>query len=396
MSLLNDALRKKEREMRPPVESAPGAIAPITPRPQRRRLSWIVGIGTAALLAAGLGIGLTVQSIEAPSASILPASSYRSASQSIAPEILPSPVVETLPTAPSPLLPEANTSPAMPGNDARVAKREPILRAPIHPNNQVSPSQMETRPLPQSPNVAAPGDISPTPLNDPNSTEAVEIPSQTVPPLDRHGDVVAEPPLAERYMRKALAYHQQGRLERAIALYREVLQLQPDHFDARFNLASAYIERGEFEHAHRIAQALYHQDNTNSQVITNLAIAKIGLGQYRQALILLDRIADTPQAESFTVYLHKGIACCGLQQLDAAIGWYQKAEGLNPDQPQLLFNLALAYDRHQEYSQALRYYQAHQKVVSDGRGPLNGGVQQRITALRSYLAAAHSQERFEP
>jgi Tfp pilus assembly protein PilF len=396
MSLLNDALRKKEREMRLPVESAPGAIAPITPRSQRRRLSWIVGIGTAALLAAGLGIGLTVQSIEAPSASILPPPSYRLASQSIVPEILPSPAVETVPPALSVPLPEANGSPAVPGNDARIARREPILRTPIHPNSQVSPSQVETRPLPQSPNTAVPGDLSTTPLEDSDSTQAVEMPAQTVPPSDRHGDVVVEPPLAERYLRKALAYHQQGHLERSIALYREVLQLQPDHFDARFNLASAYIERGEFGHAHRIAQALYHQDNTNPQVITNLAIAKIGLGQYRQALTLLDRIADTPQAESFTVYLHKGIACCGLHQLDAAIGWYQKAEGLNPDQPQLLFNLALAYDRRQEYSQALRYYQAHQKVVSDGRGPAPSGVQQRITALRSYLAAAHSQERFKP
>jgi len=382
MSLLNDALRKKQREMRRPAAVAPGAIVPPASPRQRGRMLWIAGIGTTVLLAVGLGIGLTVLSIEAPATSVWPSSSASPAPQPAAREIIPSPNDEPSPTA----------SP----KDAPVIARDPEWRAAVGPTKDASAGQAEMKiRLPQPSPAASPTTVATTPQVDSKAEEAFHRPSPSVPSEDPGGDVATDPPLAERYFRKALSYHAQGRLPKAIAFYRDVLQLQPDHFDARFNLASAYIESGAFEDAHRIAQALYRRDPASPQVLTNLAITKIGLGQYRQALTLLDQAADTPHAETFTILLHKGIACRGLHQLDAALAWYHKAEDLNPDHPQLLFNLALAYDRRQAFDQALHYYQAYRKVVSDGQDRVPSGIQQRIAALRSYLAR-HSQESRKP
>jgi tetratricopeptide (TPR) repeat protein len=227
------------------------------------------------------------------------------------------------------------------------------------------------------------------------SHQTAVLPAGLAPlPTGRETSPPAGPaPQAERYYRKALSYHRQGRLDRAIALYREVVQLEPQHFDARFNLVSAYIDTREFTKAHRIASELYQQDSANQQVLANLAIAKIGLGQSREAIQLLDQVADLPHTAMFTVYLHKGLAYRHLDQMDTAIGWYQRAEELQPDNPQLLFNLALAHDRQQHYREAVHYYQAYvQQARDDEKGRAVKDIRQRLHMLRSYVAERTAQE----
>jgi tetratricopeptide (TPR) repeat protein len=394
MSLLNDALRKKDREQHPPVEGAAGLAPRPAPPRKRKRLFWIAGIGTVALLAAGLGIGLVLHAIETPAASMRTASAGRTAAdappQAAAAmanaDLAPGTAVEAIPSPDRPRTVSADTASADPAAADAAADLGRAADRQASPEADLPRPQGPVREPRRAPALkASAGERAATP--NPGKAAAHDAP----PPA-----AADEKVRAERYFRKALSYHRQGRLPRAIALYREALQLQPNHADARFNLIAAYIDTGEFDQARRIAETLCRQDGANPQVLTNLAVAHIGLGQFREALDLLDRASASPGASMFTVWLHKGIACRGLDAPDAAIHWYQKAEALNPDHPQLLFNLALAYDSRQDYEKALQYYRAYRERTTGDEDREQKGIRRRIAALQSYLAAETSKEGRKP
>jgi len=392
MSLLNDALRKKDREQRSPGHLAGGRPQGAVPPNSRHRRHWIVVIVVTLLLAIGVGVGLIVYSFEATSVLALEPSPSNQSEDVVGVDAAPSPTsdvrasfVES--TAPSP------------------EKRASRTTTASVPGQPIAVDSIDRRPEGES--ASTPSDRVPVPYYQDNASEASDRPPENasdqtaarpavIAPIATGRETptpAGPPPQAARYYRKALSYHRQGRMDRAIALYREVVRLQPQHFDARFNLVSAYIDTREFTKAHRIASELYRQDSTNQQVLANLAIAKIGLGQSREALQLLDEVADLPHAAMFTVYLHKGLAYRNLDQMASAIGWYQRAEELKPDNPQLLFNLALAHDRRQHYREAVHYYQAYmQQVQDDEQGRAVKDVRQRIHTLRSYVAERTAQE----
>jgi tetratricopeptide (TPR) repeat protein len=81
---------------------------------------------------------------------------------------------------------------------------------------------------------------------------------------------------------KARAYHRQTRLQEAIGMYREVLKIEPGHFDAAFNLSSAYLQTQAFDQAYAIAADLYLRAPDDPQVMLNLAVAQIGCGRPRR------------------------------------------------------------------------------------------------------------------
>jgi Flp pilus assembly protein TadD len=392
MSLLNDALRKKDREQRSPGKIAGDFSQGAAPRNKRHRHYGMVAILTALLLVIGVGVGLIVYSFEATSVLAL--------------EPPPGKGTEDISGAAAAPLPAREVPAALDGTTAP----SPETRA-----SRTTTASVSRQPIPVDSSDTRPGDAHasrppdrvpvPDPLDSAPETpdrrrekvadQTAARPAANATATVRETSPPAGPaPQAERYYRKALSYHRQGRMDRAIALYREVVQLQPQHFDAHFNLVSAYIDTREFTKAHRIASELYRQDSTNQHVLANLAIAKIGLGQSREALRLLDQVADLPHAAMFTVYLHKGLAYRNLDQMEAAIGWYQSAEELKPDNPQLLFNLALAHDRQQHYREAVHYYQAYMQQVKgdDGQGRAVKDIRQRIHTLRSYAAEMTAQE----
>jgi Flp pilus assembly protein TadD len=388
MSLLNDALRKNNREQQSQGKIAGGpALGPVQRRKRSRRY-WLTGIGVALILVFGVGTGLVVHSIEAPVLALEPSIDIAKRRQVAERTTTPKPedvkgaagksaelAMDTRADEPK-TMPDA-TKEKMPGTED--------VRPETVSSTRLSKQAASPEPDPQKKNPDASAGFYPDGSEEIASVQTSKRDREAMRPAEQVSQ-------AQRYYRKALSYHRQGRLNRAIALYRQVVQSQPHHFGARFNLVSAYIHTGEFSKAHRIAIELYHQDGTNQEVLSNLAIAKIGMGQSREALHLLDQVADLPQASMFTVYLHKGIAYRNLNQMDPALDWYKKAEALNPDNPELLFNLALAYDRQQRYGEAAFYYQKYLQLAEIDESLSNKNVRQRMNILRSYLAEETSQE----
>ncbi len=160
----------------------------------------------------------------------------------------------------------------------------------------------------------------------------------------------------DRFYQKALKYHRRGMLDEAIRMYQEVLRLSPEHFDANLNLAAAYIERSEFSKARPILQDLKEKEHENSDVLLNLAIAEIGLGNCQDAMCYLDMVENQAQGDQFSILFHRGVAWSRLGKLEDALFCYKMAEALLPRTPGLVFNMALAYDKMQDYDNALRYY----------------------------------------
>lgn len=200
----------------------------------------------------------------------------------------------------------------------------------------------------------------------------------------------------ERLYQKARQYHRQDRIDQAIALYREVIKIDPDHYKARFNLAAAYLQTGSYTHAYPIVADLYLNEPHNLQVMLNLAIAHIGCRRYSQALSLLDKAAHLPAAPQFEIAFHKGVAYSHLNQAETALIWYKRAEAIRPDDPRLLFNLAVISDQQQNYDAAVDYYHRHIEHSPDIDAVKEKQIRRRIRTLLAYHAEPGPKELIRP
>lgn len=152
-------------------------------------------------------------------------------------------------------------------------------------------------------------------------------------------------------IRNALAHHQAGRLPQAEAIYRQVLQAQPDHPDAlhllgmiafqigRPDVAAEFVEKAIRVHP---SDPAYHQDFGN--VLEALGRPGDALASYRKALALAPDDADT----HFNVghVLHKQ------GRLDEAIASYHDALALRPDFAEAHINLGSVHAQQGRFEDA--------------------------------------------
>jgi len=187
------------------------------------------------------------------------------------------------------------------------------------------------------------------------------------------------------FYQKALSYHRSGKIQTAIEMYLEVLKKNPDFRDAIFNLVAAYIEISNFAKAYTLLEKLRDLDPENPQVLLNLSVAEIGLGRPEKAIFHLEK-AELLKGPRFEIYLNRGIAFSQIGRLDEAIMWHKRAEEIQQDDPLLLFNMALCYDKHEKYNDALRYYLLFLKQGSSFPPHQLRDIKRRIRTLRIYLA----------
>jgi len=172
---------------------------------------------------------------------------------------------------------------------------------------------------------------------------------------------LSQPAELETAYARAVNHHQEGRLQEAIALYRQILAHRPDLAEAHVNLGTALQSQGaiqdaivHFERAIALkpdeAEAHYNLGNAlvlagrdplpayraavrlapyHAQAHYNLGIALEGAGQSKEAMAAYDAAVRT-RPDFAAAHLNRGVLLFAAGDLDGAIAAYDAALATRP------------------------------------------------------------------
>lgn len=369
MSLLNDALRKNRSQsrIRPPFASGKETKAQRAGKNIRPQ-TWLIIAGGVILSGLTLSGYVYFATEKSPNSAQPVSAVYQTTIETEKPPA----AVQAIPAIAEKALPPSNE----PESKGEVSALKPNQTESISPSSENGA---------QLPLIATEPEILPFKKKDFKKLKPPVAPTKpSLRPDPPKNDLPTglKPQLDHLYT-KARRYHRQGQLDQAIFLYNEIIKIDSQHFDARFNLISTYLQTGAYHKAHILANSLNHQYPENPDVMLNLAAACIGIGQASNGLLLLNQAKQQPRAPLYEIYLHQGIAHRHLGDVKNAIDCYRRAEKLQPQEPRLLFNLALAYDQQQRYPEAIKYYMAYIKADNSDPAKDRDLVNQRIRQLQA-------------
>ncbi|MBF0134631.1 MAG: tetratricopeptide repeat protein [Magnetococcales bacterium] len=310
--------------------------------------------------------------------------------------------------APGPVAAATNQEARQPASNSKVRRTD----APAARKTAQSPAAPSTASAPASASAVeqTPGRIStlqhPTPtsasagLVDSQGTSS-GFPQQKTPALPRAGPGRGEPadPQSEKKgkstatsqtshaeivterLRAARLAFQIGNLSLAQEQYRSILKKDPRNHAALAGLASVAIRRSDPDQAKDLYRRILKENPRDTLAISGL-LSLVGSADTTQAesqIKLLLR--DAPDA----VHLHFALGNIHVEQKNwpGAQSAFFNAYRLEPDNPDIIFNLAVALDRLGQKRAALEYYRksaaAMHKQGSGGFDPAS--VQRRIAVL---------------
>ena len=204
------------------------------------------------------------------------------------------------------------------------------------------------------------------------------------------------------------AEREEARLGEAIERYRRVLEMDPLHGGARFNLGSAYLTLERYDEAVSVFRQLIADEPGSSEGYNNLGNAYKGLGETEQVLGCYEK-AIALDGENAQAHYNLGLMLQELMEFEAADRSYQRAQALNPDSAETLNNrgvlkkeLGLLGEAEAFHRQALaidpEYPEAHcaMGVLLKEQGRLDeaSGEYREALRLRPGYVGVHSNEVF--
>lgn len=153
------------------------------------------------------------------------------------------------------------------------------------------------------------------------------------------------------YLRVGRAYLKKGNLDKALAEFERVLEVNPTHLEARLELVRVCVERKDLERAAREArkaEVLYPKDERVKILLGNIYLKR---GMLDEAVAKYEEALELSPL-STTARANLGVAYVGLRRLDDAIREYLGALELNPSLPKVHMNLGRAYYRKGEIEKA--------------------------------------------
>lgn len=199
-------------------------------------------------------------------------------------------------------------------------------------------------------------------LDRPEVDDPDRLSSRTVlPELLTHRYKSANPRTIQDRFLAAVQAEESGEKHRAIAIYHEILEIDPGYAPASINLGTLHFHLRQYAQAEEF---------------------------YRQATI-----ADPGYV---LAYFDLGNVLDELERLDEAIEAYEQAVALSPGYADAHYNLALAYERKGQQRSALRHWQCYVRL--DNRGPWAEHARGQIRKLlsREKLSIAARADHFVP
>jgi predicted TPR repeat methyltransferase len=158
--------------------------------------------------------------------------------------------------------------------------------------------------------------------------------------------------LAASLLQQAVELHQQGRLEPAQALYRQVLELNPRQFDALHLLGVIARQQGDTAAAISLISQAIAIDGAQANAHCNLGVALLDAGRAEEALASHDRAIERNPAYALA-WSNRGNALRQLGRLDEALLSYQRALEIQPRYAEAHCNRAITLQELGRYLDAL-------------------------------------------
>ena len=203
------------------------------------------------------------------------------------------------------------------------------------------------------------------------------------------------PPHAQKLFPLGLSLHQAGKTAEAQDIYREVLALEPDHFDALHLLGVTAIQQGLFDEAVALIDKAIAIDPNNpfhAPAYSNRGIALRGLRRHQEALASFNRALDFNAGQA-DVHFNRGNTLHDLRRIEEAVESYDQVLRLAPTHAEAyrrrgvcLNDLGLHQAAAASLSQAIKF-DPNDAQAHNGLGISLAGLNQHEKALQSFSKA---------
>ncbi|MBA4368670.1 MAG: hypothetical protein C0403_13650 [Desulfobacterium sp.] len=171
-------------------------------------------------------------------------------------------------------------------------------------------------------------------------------------------------PEVARDLETALAYHNQGALEEAQKIYRQILQQDPEHSDALHLSGIIAYQIGKNSIAIRLITRAIRNQPENPYYHTNLGSVFQSDGQYDKAAACYHKAIHL-KPDYAAAYFNMGNVKSAENHYKEAIGWYQEALRIVPDDPDGCYNMANSYKKLGMFDQSILWYEAAIQIRPD-------------------------------
>lgn len=128
---------------------------------------------------------------------------------------------------------------------------------------------------------------------------------------------------------QAVSLHQRGAIADAQALYRQILEQVPGHFDALHHLGIAESQSGHFAEANRLLEQALVLEPRSAAAWSNRGIALNALKRYDEALACFDH-ALAVKPDFADAHSNRGNALIALERFAEAVASYDGAIAIDP------------------------------------------------------------------
>jgi tetratricopeptide (TPR) repeat protein len=177
--------------------------------------------------------------------------------------------------------------------------------------------------------------------------------------------VAAAPSLAQR-LQQAVAWHERGDVEAALATYREVLAQQPDNAVALHFLGVIHYQRRNLAEALPLLERAVRLQPDEPEFHNNLGLALAAADREEEAIAAYRR-ALALKPDHAGAWSNLGLTLQSLNDIDGAIDAYRRALALNPGLVHARWNLALALLVDRRFDEGWRAYEARLELPELGK-----------------------------
>jgi tetratricopeptide (TPR) repeat protein len=202
----------------------------------------------------------------------------------------------------------------------------------------------------------------------------------------------------------AFENHKANKLKIAEQYYKDILKIEPNHFDTNFLLGSLYLQSQKFEKSKSLFEKALQINPNNTEVYNNLGIicgemenSLEGINYFKKAIEI--------NPNNINALNNLGTEYYNMGKIQESIDFHQKANKIEPNNVLALNKLALAFNDLKEFTKAKSLYEEIIKInprdfqAYNNIGLVFSQLNQPIKAIESFkkaieikpdLAEAHS------